>query len=73
MYKLTTFVQRQNIEELWIDQEASQVISNEDNTTECDFDAITKIKSNIIHGSFGRSQNANTNKLSGELYVFLSM
>ncbi|MBK8623130.1 MAG: hypothetical protein IPN79_15570 [Saprospiraceae bacterium] len=54
---------------LWIDHEVAQIISNEDNTTEGNFEAIRKIKSNI-HGSFGSSQNANTHKLSGELHDF---
>ena len=46
---------------LWIDHEIAQIITANDDGNEETFEVVKKIKSNI-HGSFGSSQNANSNK-----------
>jgi hypothetical protein len=54
---------------LWIDHDKAILIETPDQSNTGDFVQIKKIKSNI-HGSFGSSQNANTNKISKELHDF---
>ncbi|MBC7885166.1 MAG: hypothetical protein H7X99_06805 [Saprospiraceae bacterium] len=54
---------------LWMDHEGAYVINTPDNTNVGDFEVITKIKSNL-HGSFGSSQDANSNKISTELHQY---
>lgn len=54
---------------LWIDHEIAQIITAKDDSNEETFEVVKKIKSNI-HGSFGSSQNANSNKLANELRDF---
>ena len=54
---------------LWIDHDKAILIETPDQSNTGDFEMIKKIKSNL-HGSFGSSQNANTNKLAKELHDF---
>lgn len=54
---------------LWIDHEKAILIQTQDRSNEGDYDPVKRIKSNL-HGSFGSSQNANTNKISKELHDF---
>ena len=54
---------------LWIDHDKAILIETPNQSNTGDFVQIKKIKSNL-HGSFGSSQNANTNKISKELHDF---
>ncbi len=54
---------------LWIDHEKAILIHTNDQSNIGEYNTVKKIKANI-HGSFGSSQNANTNKISKELHDF---
>lgn len=54
---------------VWIDHDKAILIETPDLSNSGEFKQIKKIKSNL-HGSFGSSQNANTNKISKELHDF---
>lgn len=54
---------------VWIDHDKAILIETPDQSNTGEFKQIKKIKSNL-HGSFGSSQNANTNKISKELHDF---
>jgi len=54
---------------LWIDHEKALIFHSSDMSNVGEFELVKKIKSNL-HGSFGSSQNANTNKISKELHDF---
>jgi len=54
---------------LWIDHEKAIFIGTNDHSNIGEYDQLKRMKSNI-HGSFGSSQNANTNKISRELHDF---
>ena len=54
---------------LWMDHEGAYMINTPDKSNEGDFEVTNKIKSNL-HGSFGSSQNANSNKITKELHQY---
>ncbi len=54
---------------LWIDHEKAILIHTNDQSNIGEYKTVKKIKANI-HGSFGSSQNSNSNKLAKELHDF---
>ncbi len=61
--------QEKKVAGLWIDHEKAILIESSDQSSTGEFELVKKIKSNL-HGSFGNSQNANSNKISQELHDF---